>query len=66
MKAYLGSHAPDKRIKLVDRLMASSGFVRHQADEFDAMLMPGSRDRLRGYLLLALKENRPGTASSAS
>ena len=59
LKAYLESHAPDKRIKLVDRLMAAPGFVRHQADEFDAMLMPGSRDRLRGYLLLALKENRP-------
>src|SRR5262245_35898072 len=35
VKAYLASTDPDKRLKLVERLMASSGFVRHQAAEFD-------------------------------
>jgi hypothetical protein len=59
LKTYLESKDPAKRIKLVDVLMASPGFVRHQADAFDAMLMAGNPDRLRGYLLLALKENRP-------
>jgi hypothetical protein len=59
LKAYLESKDPSKRIKLVDALMASPGFIRHQADAFDAMLMADNRDRLRGYLLLALKENRP-------
>ena len=59
LKAYLESKDPEKRTKLVDRLMASPGFVRHQADVFDTMLMAGNRERLRGYLLLALKDNRP-------
>ena len=59
LKAYLESKDPQKRVKLVDRLIAAPGFVRHQADAFETMLMAGNRDRLRGYLLLALKDNRP-------
>src|SRR5262245_2566007 len=42
-KAFVESTDADKTAKLVDRLMASPGFVRHQATEFDAMLMYGSR-----------------------
>ncbi len=34
VRAYVGSKEPDKRAKLVDRLMASPGFARHQADSF--------------------------------
>lgn len=57
-KAFVGSADADKRIKLVERLMASSGFVRHQATEFDTMLMFGLRGSVRDYLLQALAENR--------
>src|SRR5947209_8012688 len=31
VKAFVESKEPDRRAKLVDRLMASPGFVRHQA-----------------------------------
>ena len=34
-RAFIGSTDPDKRVRLVDRLMASPGFVRHQATELD-------------------------------
>ena len=56
---YVESTEPDKRAKLVDRLMASPGFVRHQADNFEAMLMAGTRGELRAYLGLAFAEDRP-------
>jgi hypothetical protein len=58
-KAYVAATDPDKRVKLVERLMASPGFVRHQATEFDTMMMYGSQGSLRDYLLKALTENRP-------
>jgi hypothetical protein len=60
--AYLASREPDKKVKLVERLMASPGFVRHQATEFDTMLSfagPRRGGNLRDYLNRALKENRP-------
>lgn len=61
VRAYTTSTDPDKRQKLVDRLLASPGFVRHQANEFDTMLTAGSSNRvsMRDYFLLALKEDRP-------
>src|SRR5262249_47484251 len=59
-QSYLASTEPDKRSKLVDRLMASPGFVRHQATELDVLLMQGTRrGTLREYLLSAVAENRP-------
>jgi hypothetical protein len=58
-RAFVESGDPDKRVKLVDRLLASPAFVRHQATELDAMLMEGTRGSLRGYLLKAVAENRP-------
>src|SRR5947208_3103487 len=36
--AYMASSEPDKRAKLVDRLMESPAFVRFQAVQFDVML----------------------------
>ena len=42
-RAYIASTDPDKRARLVDRLMASPAFVRHQATELDTMLMAGSK-----------------------
>src|SRR5262249_5840672 len=58
-KTYLESTDPAKRVLLVDRLLASPGFVRHQATEFDTMLMNGTRGSVREYLLKALQDNRP-------
>lgn len=57
-KAFVTSTDPDKRARLVDRLMASPAFVRHQATEFDTMLMFGTRMSIRDYLVQALKEDR--------
>jgi hypothetical protein len=57
-KAYVAATDPDKRVQLVERLMASPGFVRHQATEFDVMMMYGSQGTLRDYLLRALAEKR--------
>jgi len=58
-RAFIGSTDPEKRDRLVDRLMASPGFVRHQATELDTMLMAGSKGSLRDYLVFAARENRP-------
>ena len=59
--AYVKSADADKRAKLVDRLIASPGFVRHQAALFEVMLNPEGRggSGLREYLTAALKENKP-------
>jgi len=58
---YVQSTDADKRAKLVDRLMASPAFVRHQANQFDAMLAgPDGRrgSALRDYLQAALKDGK--------
>src|SRR5262249_22532067 len=52
------SKATDKRVRLVERLLSSPGFARHQATEFDAMLMEGTRASIRDYLVDAFRENR--------
>ncbi len=57
-RAFVQSTEPDKRVRLVDRLMASSGFVGHQANELDTMLMAGTTGSLREYLVKAVGENR--------
>ncbi len=59
VQAYVASSDPEKRVHLIDRLMASPGFVRHQANEFDTMLMSGFKGSLRDYLIDALGKNRP-------
>ncbi|MFM8270828.1 MAG: DUF1549 domain-containing protein, partial [Gemmata sp.] len=60
---YVKSTDAEKRAKLVDRLIGSPGFVRHQAALFDVMLNPeGDRrggSEFRTYLADALKENKP-------
>src|SRR5206468_2871432 len=58
-RAFVASSEPDKRVKLVERLMASPGFVRHQATEFDTLLMAGTAGSIRTYLLRAFADNRP-------
>jgi hypothetical protein len=57
-RAFVESGDRDKTVRLVDRLMASPGYVRHQAAELDAMLMAGERGSLRDYLVGAVGENR--------
>ncbi len=58
-RAYVASNDPEKRTKLVDRLVASPGFARQQAAEFDALLAPNGPSSLRDYLVIAFGENRP-------
>ena len=58
-RAYVDATDRDKRARLIDRLMASADFVRHQATELDTMLMAGSKGSLREYLVKAAGENRP-------
>ena len=50
---------PDKLAKWVDRLLASEGFVRHQAEELNTLLIYPENNDLRKYLTEAVKENRP-------
>src|SRR5262249_20990089 len=60
-RAYVESTDPAKRVKVIERLIALPGFVRHQSNQSDTMLMGGNtRGRsLTDYLTRALKENRP-------
>jgi hypothetical protein len=62
-RAFVESKDSRKREQLVDRLMASAAFVRHQATQFEVMLAGpntrGSSGGLRDYLVRALGENRP-------
>ena len=62
---YLNSKNPGKKTKLVDRLMASPAFVRHQALQFTTFLqaeVPGKKGGqaggLRDYLQTAFAEKR--------
>jgi hypothetical protein len=64
--AYLASGDAQKKAQLIDRLMASSSFVRHQATEFTALFQTDEasnkgvkRPALSGYLLRCFTENRP-------
>lgn len=59
VRGYVASTATDKRVRLVDRLLAAPSFARHQATAFDTMLMSGTRGSVRTYLLTAFAENRP-------
>ncbi len=58
-QAYVESTDPAKALRLIDRLMATPSFVRHQVAELDTMLMAGTKGSLREYLTQALGENRP-------
>ncbi len=63
---YLASSDPDKKAKLVDRLLASPAFARHGAQTFYAFMQysegrPRKGDKgnpLYDYLLASLSENR--------
>ena len=62
---YLASKDPQKKTKLVDRLIANSAFARHQATELNTLLQAEQAGRkgvkntaLREYLAAGLAENR--------
>ncbi|HXD85329.1 MAG TPA: DUF1549 domain-containing protein, partial [Urbifossiella sp.] len=59
---FVKSTDAKKRAQLVDTLLASPGFPRHQAAQFEAMLNPDGQRRgsgaLREYLTAALKEGK--------
>ena len=56
---FLASVSESKRALWVDRLMMSEGFVRHQVDELESLLMYPDRGNLRDYLKKSVTENRP-------
>jgi hypothetical protein len=57
-RTFVASTQAGKRVELIERLMSSPAFVRHQATQFDTMLMNGTRGSVRPYLLTALSEGR--------
>ncbi len=63
VESYVNSTDPDKRGKLVDRLINSPGYARHQATLFEVMFNPagdrrGGNAALRQYLADAVQENK--------
>src|SRR5262249_46597599 len=65
---YLASRDPQKKVKLVDRLLATPAFARHQSLEFATLLQADAgRNKRRGaaaaglrdYLAGAFAETRP-------
>jgi hypothetical protein len=60
VQEFTQSKDPAKRTQLVDRLMNSPAFVRHQASLFERMLVDSNRggDGLRDYLKRSLAENK--------
>ena len=58
VRAYAETTEPDRAARLVERLMASPGFVRHQITEFEWMLNEGQGSGFRDYLARAISEDR--------
>jgi len=60
VQSYLQSSEADKKVRLIDRLLAAPDFVFHQRNEVDVMLMAGKGNgEWRDWLFAALEENRP-------
>lgn len=58
VRAYVAATEPDKAARLVERLMAAPGFVRHQVTEFEWLLTEGQGSGFRDYLTRAISEGR--------
>ena len=56
-REFITSTSQQRRAELLDRLFADPGFVRHQANEFDHLLMAGG-ESIREYLLQAFGDGR--------
>ena len=63
--AFVAGTSPDRRVELVDRLLASSDYARHMASVFDVMLMErrGGKhvksDAFRSWLQTGFEQNKP-------
>jgi len=59
-QSYVADEQSDKRVRLVDSLLAGPDFAYHQRNELDALLLARLKndDAWRAYLLTATRENR--------
>ncbi|HEX5271077.1 MAG TPA: DUF1549 domain-containing protein [Gemmataceae bacterium] len=64
-RAFLKDTSPDKRARLIDRLLASPEYARHMRDVFDVMLMERRPDKnvpraaWQEYLRASFADNKP-------
>src|SRR5438552_3439135 len=64
-RAFLADPTADKRVKLVDRLLAGEGYVRHMQTTFDVLLMDRRPDKhvkrpeWLEFLRSSFADNRP-------
>jgi hypothetical protein len=59
-QAFAASSEPDKRVKLVERLLASPDFALHQRNEFDTFLMRDKQNNeWREWLLKSFQADKP-------
>lgn len=59
VQSYLQSTEPDKKARLVDRLLASPDFIYHERNEYDVLLMAGKGSgEWRDWLLKEFQEDR--------
>lgn len=57
-KAYIESKDPNKKVKLVEQLLATPASSRHLANDIDAFLMAGLRSSVRDFLSRALSSGQ--------
>ncbi|MBS0205023.1 MAG: DUF1549 domain-containing protein [Planctomycetes bacterium] len=60
-QTYVQSNEPDKRLKLVERLLASADFAYQFRNQLDTLLMGGQKgnhNEFREYLLKSVRQNR--------
>lgn len=64
-RAFLADTTPDKRVQLVDKLLASDGYARHMTNLFDMLLMDRRPDKhvkraeWRDFLHSSFAANKP-------
>lgn len=58
VEAYVASDDPEKRVKLVDRLMQQTEFVEHLAYDLNNILAPTGKTDLEPYLVDALGNSK--------
>ena len=60
-RAFLSDESPDKRTRLIDRLLAAPEYADHAADRFDVMLMErrGEDKEWRTWLVESFRANKP-------
>ena len=56
-QSYVSDTASDKRLKMVDRLLASPGYRQHQVHELGQLLHPDDSKKLQAYLTQAVNQN---------